>query len=160
METYFKTKLAVLIANSKLSEDEKIFLVDFSSGASDRNIQAICLKALESDDKADYFKSLIYGVKIKKHIAGLKHLEKEIMDKILQTTPPLFGWQKKQLYESIISGDIVSVSNEINVEKIENDLHFILENAQNSLSSLIIEKTESRDENALEKLRKKIEEVA
>ncbi len=158
METYFRKKLGLLVSKSGLEPEERDFLSEFAGNASPVRIGKICASALRSDDRDDYFQSLVYGVKLKRHLDAVGYLADADRKKMIGLVAGMSGKDAKRLYETIESGSGTDgKSIDVLIEDIRSDVRRTLDVTQRAFTDLIRKRSDEKDRLAIRKIRERFE---
>jgi len=158
METYFRKKLELLVSKSGLGREERDFLSEFSGSASPVRLGKICAAALRSDDRDDYFLSLVYGVKLKRRLDAVGYLTDQDRKKMIGLVAGMSGRDAKRLYDAIESGSGADgKSVDVLIGDIRNDIRRTLDVTQRAFTDLMRKRSDEKDHLAIRKIREKLE---
>jgi hypothetical protein len=157
METFFQKKIGLLVTKSGLGQEERDFLLKFSENASSVRLGRIYASVLRSDDRDDYFLSLVYGVRLRRHLDAVEYLSDSDRGAMIGLITGMSGKDMKRLYETVISGaDSGEKSTVTLVGDIRDDLNHILDVTQTAFADLIRKRSEERDHLTMRKIREKL----
>ena len=146
-----------LVSESGLGPEERDFLSEFPETVSPVRLGKICASALRSDDRDDYFLSLVYGVKLKRYLDAVGYLTDPDRKKIIGLVGGMSGRDAKRLYEAIESGSSMDgKSVDVLIEDIRSDVRRTLDATQRAFTDLIRKRSDEKDRSALRKIREKL----
>ena len=158
MDTYFHQKLKSLASNSGLDKSEQDFFFFYLDKASVNNAEMIYISALKSDDRQNYFLSLVYGVKIKQYLDSVEYLDEKTKQNMLELEAGMLGHDSKKLYAEIIQGKGQNAENLDKIaEEVRSETSRVLDVARITFSTFIAGKSQEKDQLGIEKIRKQME---